>query len=508
MLYLVASLLRFKGSVMRRISTERVDVRPEAADFWRTQGHQFQSFTQAVNEFIDNAVANFAANSQLQLPEIRILVEGTDGSPITTTVIDSGTGIEKLDVAFRVGDTSEQDGVPSEHGVGLKHSLAYLDGKNASWKLATRTSQDISAGSWRRVTAPYDFGIDIETVPDSVEKWPGSSDESGTVIQFVTPFETFRTLAPRSVSLFETLIDYFIEDVAYTYSGLIERGLIVRLTVNGSPRQIGVLQPQWVQYLDEVGQKPDIKAPWNPRLKIDATFGLIQRHSKTRRRYHTTMSSSGIQIRINGRVVEDNIFSDIWNREKHNSFNAFLGIVDLRPEEGATYPATVATKNGFRRDDPEVIKLFDWIAGVLPNPPKQMVRSTDENELRDDLRSSLLANPALPSTARCDAEFDVYTSLADANAPAVDLAFFGGETLTLIECKLGSPKVLDLYQLLMQWDGAIADGRNVEQAWLVGRTFSDGLNAIVADINSRTDPRGNRYNISLKPWSLWFPDIT
>lgn len=493
---------------MAKIATEHVDVRPEAADFWKTQGHQFQSFTQAVNEFIDNAIANFAANPQLKLPEIRLYIDGSDNSPIATTVVDSGTGIPKLDVAFRVGDTSEQDGVPSEHGVGLKHALAYLDSRNSSWSLATRTEADMSAQSWRRVTAPYDFGIDIDTVPDAVERWPGTSGESGTVIRFVTPYDTFRTLAPRSVVRFDTLIDYFCEDVAYTYSGLIERGLIIRLMINGSPRQIGVLQPQWLQYLDEVGQQPDIRAPWNPSLRISATFGIVKKHSETRRRYHTTMSSSGIQIRLNGRIIEDNVFADIWNREKHNSFNAFLGIIDLIPANGGTRPATVATKNGFRRDDPEVIALFDWIAGVLPNPPKQLARSSDETELRDDLKSSLLANPALPSTARCDSEFDVYASMADANAPAVDLAFFSGESLTLIECKLGSPKVLDLYQLLMQWDGAIADGRNVEQAWLVGRSFSEGLKSIVSDINSRTDAKGNRYKIMLKQWSLWFPDIT
>lgn len=61
-----------KGVNMTSIRVERVDVRPKAGDFWVTQGHQFQSFTQALNEFIDNSVANFGANPNLPTPEIRM----------------------------------------------------------------------------------------------------------------------------------------------------------------------------------------------------------------------------------------------------------------------------------------------------------------------------------------------------------------------------------------------------------------------------------------------------
>ncbi len=493
---------------MPSIRTERVDVHPEAGDFWATQGHQFQSFTQALNEFIDNSVANFGANSDLPSPEIRIQIDGGDNASVSVTVTDSGTGIRDLGVAFRMGDKSAQDGIPSEHGVGLKHALAYLDSNNASWKLSTRTQEDLASGTWRRVSAPYDFGIDVEIVPDSVERWPGTAGEAGTVIQFETPFDTFRTIAPRNVTRFDTLVEYLSEDLSYVYSGRIEAGLIIRLRVNEHHQALGVLQPEWVDFLDRIGQLRNERAPWNHQLRINAMFGQIQSHSSTRRRYHTSMSASGIQVRLNGRVIEDNLFADIWSMEKHNSFNAFLGVIDLLPEAGAPRPATVATKNGFRRDDGQVIKLFEWIASILPNPPRKMSESTDENELRDKLMSSLMANPALPGTARCDPEFGVYTRLGDSNAPAVDLAFFSGESLTLIECKVGSPKVLDVYQLLMQWEGAVADGRQVSQAWLVGRSFTDGLRAVVANINSRLDSNGEPYNFHLKEWRLWFPDMT
>ncbi len=487
-------------------SVEIVDVTPKADSFWATQGHHFDNFTQAVNEFIDNSIANFAAHVDLTNPTVVVeIAESDSAGAVQLKIVDSGTGIHDIGVAFRVGDRSMQDGEPSEHGVGLKHALAYLDAQNSSWTVATRTTDEMVAGSWRRVRAPYGFELEVETVQDSEEDWPGLAGSAGTVIQVFSPYETFRTVArgfPGNSSLFLTLVDHFSEDLAYTYTGLIESGAHFRLMVNGARVNFAALQPVIVDYVRHVR---DETAPWNQGLRIDAKFCLIENHPTAKRWYRKSMSASGIQIRINGRVIESNIFGDIWGIEKHNSYNAFLGIIDLRPEQGATRPKTVSTKNRFRRDDSEVVQLLQWIKNVLPDPPKQIQRSTDEKELADDLAKILARSNPDHQSANCEREFRVYRRRADVSAPAVDIKFFSGVTTTLIECKLGSPKALDVYQLLMQWDGAVEDDVVVHRAWLVADHFSEGIVAIVASLNTRVDATGKPYQIELRKWSEWIP---
>lgn len=495
------------GEAMGNTSVEIVNVTPEADSFWATQGHHFDSFTQAVNEFIDNSVANFEANSDLTNPTVVVEISETeDKGPVRLRIVDSGTGIREVGVAFRVGDRSLQDGEPSEHGVGLKHALAYLDAQNSSWVVATRTSEEMLNGTWRRVRAPYGFQLAVETVQDSREEWPGLPGLPGTVIEVVSPHETFRTVARGfhgNARLFGSLVENFKEDLSYTYAGLIEGGAHFRLMVNGSRQNIGALQPVIV---DVVQRLPDEQAPWNRGLRIDAKFCIIDNHPTTKRWYRKSMSASGIQIRINGRVIESNIFGDIWGIEKHNSYNAFLGIVDLRPEPGATRPKTVSTKNRFRRDDIEVAQLLRWIKNVLPEPPKQIQRSTDEKELADALANILEKSNPDHRSAKCEREFRVFRGKADVRAPAVDIRYFSGVTTTLIECKLGSPKVLDVYQLLMQWDGAVEDEIEVHRAWLVADSFSDGIRAVVEALNSRTDAAGRPYRFELRRWTDWIPD--
>lgn len=486
---------------------EVVDVTPHADSFWATQGHHFDSFTQAVNEFIDNSVANFAANSDLTSPTVVVeIAETNSDDAVKLRILDSGTGIQDVGVAFRVGDRSLQDGEPSEHGVGLKHALAYLDSQNSSWTVATRTSDDVASGLWRRVRAPYGFELEVATVQDSVEDWPGLAGLPGTVIEVVSPNETFRTVArgfPGNSSIFASLVDHFSEDLAYTYSGLIESGTHFRLMVNGSRVPIAALQPVISDYVRHIRNE---KAPWNERLRIDASFCLIENHPTAKRWYRRSMSASGIQIRINGRVIESNMFGDIWRTEKHNSYNSFLGIIDLKPEPGAPRPRTVSTKNRFRRDDKEVVQLLRWIRDVLPEPPKQVQRSTNEKELADNLANILERSNPDHESARCDREFRVYRGRADVSAPAVDIRYFSGATTTLIECKLGSPKALDVYQLLMQWDGAVEDGVEVHRAWLVADSFSEGIGAVVQSLNTRTDATGKPYKIELRKWSDWISD--
>lgn len=480
------------------------DITPDASAMWRTQGHHFDSLTQAVCEFVDNAVANFASNPEVTERTVLITLRDEADAGISFKIEDTGTGIADYGVALRFADTSGAEGEPSEHGVGLKHALAYLNPANDAWRIATRKSQDLIAESFRVVESPYRFEMSDQTT--HARDWPGSRGGTGTVIEFTCSQEAFATVT-RGVSgpvqQFRTKLDYLAEDLSFIYSGLIRRGhLVLTLLVEGQPpRHLGALEPSVVSTVDPPGEN-QVTANWNPALKLEYRFLTVRPHPETRRRYKATMSTSGVQLRINGRVIEDNVFQEIWLREKHNSYNAFLAIVDLITERKEDRPKTLSTKNGFQRSDPDFTRLLQWIRDVCPDPPKELRRSTDENELRDELQRILFAS-ASSADKRADAEVPVYTTHST-SPPFVDLVFFDGRQRVLIECKVGATKLLDFYQLLMEWEGDVADGNHPDEGWLVADSHADQIQNVVDLWNARQDQRGKNYIFRLRTWSEWF----
>ena len=86
-----------------------------AADLWAGIGGHFDSLGQIINEFIDNAIANFEANSPLTRNVILSLRENADGGSVNVTIEDSGTGIKNLDAAFSMGDRTAAESPLNEH---------------------------------------------------------------------------------------------------------------------------------------------------------------------------------------------------------------------------------------------------------------------------------------------------------------------------------------------------------------------------------------------------------
>lgn len=64
------------------------------------------------------------------------------------------------------------------------------------------------------------------------------------------------------------------------------------------------------------------------RCKVHYMFGKINNHPSTEKYFKTNLRSSGLVVYENGRLIESNIFNDIWNKI-HPTYNAFLGIVEI-----------------------------------------------------------------------------------------------------------------------------------------------------------------------------------
>ena len=75
-------------------------------------------------------------------------------------------------------------------------------------------------------------------------------------------------------------------------------------------------------------------------------YGLIRGRKET---FCTikAIESSGVEIRCNGRVIQQGLFRRIWNGRVHPSRNHFLVQVDLRAKDGTALPATAHKNRSF-----------------------------------------------------------------------------------------------------------------------------------------------------------------
>jgi hypothetical protein len=83
------------------------------------------------------------------------------------------------------------------------------------------------------------------------------------------------------------------------------------------------------------------------------------------------MASSGAEIRINGRVIQHGLCSEIWEMALHPNQNRFIAQVDILCDQSAALPDTKSAKNGLREDDEKVAALFSWIRANIPEPVKE-----------------------------------------------------------------------------------------------------------------------------------------
>ena len=141
---------------MAIIGTFKLNNTPNATALWGDLGSNFHDLSQAICEFCDDAVSNFGgneANSTLNRV-IRIQVMPMNGM-VDITVEDGGTGIQDLNNALTLAGLAQQETPLNEHGYGLKHALAYVEGKGSYWEVSTRTSEDADLNQYRMVHTPY-----------------------------------------------------------------------------------------------------------------------------------------------------------------------------------------------------------------------------------------------------------------------------------------------------------------------------------------------------------------
>lgn len=481
----------------------KVNISPPIKALWKGIGGHFDSFSEIMYEFIDNIISNYDRHNSLNKSAI-IKIEPIDNNMLNVKIEDAGSGIINLQKSLTLAETDVQETALNEHGFGFKHALASANPENDNWNIYTRTADDIKNGIYRKINAPYDFNIDIEEIDIKVNPWPGIFNSTGTIFEFSCSQEMLKSLIvdKRRKSDLSNCIENLSWDLGYVYSNII---LESRISLNivcddlGYRAPIKAITPDWIGlYKPKEGTKK-ITLDGNV-VDMDYKFGEVAKHKISEIHYQRNMATSGVEIRLNGRVLEKNLLTEIWGVERHNKYNHFLATIDLKSDNPDYLPKTRTSKNGIRLGDKKLLDLFDWIKGVMKEPPEKTTGEFTEKELINELKKNLESHFINEDIQDFDVSTEREVYRLRKTPVRVDLYEFNGSDIILYEAKKGNADMKSVYQLLMYWDGAVDDNLKPKKGVLVAESFSEGVTSLMKDINNKIDLSGNNYNLECKTW--------
>ena len=473
---------------------------PNADSLWDAIGGYHDTFSQIVNEFIDDAISSFIGNN---LVSRNIVIHIKDNGKKKRVVIeDTGAGIKNLDAAFTLGSKECKESPLNEHGIGMKHALSSANPGNDSWVIRTRTEEDLKKSAYKQISAKYSFGgFSAEIIHD---KWPGLFNQTGTIIQFDCENEIFETLAKGrqgGLKAFDRFVDALIEDIGYTYAGIIKDGKatisIITKDTSGKERKYNVaaIEPDLEKLYKPgiISEKCDLGGG---TVELQYCFGRIN-DRPSGKYYRRKMSSSGCEIRINGRILTRNLFREIWDAEKHPSYNSLHVSVNVVSDNINALPRTLTSKNGFREGDKKLIRLYKEIRKKMPTPRKDERLFEHETEIFEVLaekkRVHMIGSPTVNTEQRA------YVTLGE--GVKMDLYVASPpDSVAIYEGKRGKTSPKDLYQLMMYWDGTVLDGINVTDAILLGIEHPESVHRLIEHLNTRSDISGRKYNFTARLW--------
>ncbi|WP_417290946.1 ATP-binding protein [Corallibacter sp.] len=489
-----------------------------ADDLWQGIGGHFDSLSQILHELIDNSVSNFRKN--VDLPSHTILIHfdtsKAQDDEIIITVEDTGTGITNIDSALTLGDKKSQQTTLNEHGFGLKHALASANPKNNNWSITTRTEENIQKKTVSKISSSYKLtGFEFDILENNVENYPTrlKSISTGTIIRFSTSVAMFRTIGRYGTKDEMSLLYYLKENLGFIYSGIIHSGIAkIRISINDKPKLIvNGLEPFWEKTIEpgngmqiiDLGEMGNGES--SGEVTISYKFGTINKRQQTSENekiiyYNANMQTSGVEIRLNGRVIKNNILTDIWEKTyQHNRFNSFLVIIDLISDDKDSLPPTRSSKNGFKKGDYRLIGLYNWIRKYCDEPYEDKNKRDEEN-LFNDLK--ILKKKSLEGYVQPPLIVETERKILKSTDESIriDMVVAFEDKYIIYKGKKGKVSASDLYQLKLFWDTSIFDGQTPTEAILLASDNSSVVQDLIALNNSLKDINGNNYNFKLKKW--------
>lgn len=481
-------------------------------NLWNGIADSHDTFPYMLCELCDDSISSMVAN-QTEQREIFITLrenaaENGQGD-IFVCVEDTGAGIKNLNACMTYASSAGAETPLNRYGVALKKILATFDPENAHWALFTRTQEEVSNGTYRRVHAPYRTSGMVADICDIKEDpWPGRFSGTGTCISFPCSRALFNTSGkgyPGHDVSFIALVQCIREELAVIYAPYLRNGYMINIyihTAEGKRRlhQVRALEPVWTstRTVDQGTCTLDLGA--GP-VRVQYHFGEIDNHPGTARYFRKSFSNAGVMVYENGRMIEHHIFSAIWGKE-HPQHNGFLAVIELDVPDGSTnnaLPPPVPTKDKLFYGDYRLAALYDWIHNHCPKPsiykgtigPKPEILRCEQlaGKLREKYGPQAIVITQMP----------VY-SFIEKSPPKIDIYLFTGTQLTLFECKLHVSQEKDVFQLIMYHTGAIHDGLHPDKLVLLAERHSRGTVQLANYLNTCKDTNGEHYHIELKRW--------
>ena len=387
----------------------------------------------------------------------------------------------------------------------MKHALAAANKENNNWVVITRNELDKKNNAYSIVEAPFDL-FNQKAKYITGDGWPGIQS-TGTMIKFVVEKTWLKTIARGlrgSYSNLKSIMEILSEDLGYTYGTFISNN-VASITIRYKSIDMSVFET-----IDVPEIRPHYDDTINPGMgttEVDLGNGLVTIkyeflqaiESANRKYYKANMSTSGVEIRINGRLLAENLFSEIWGKEKHNSYNYILIRLNIESDDPMKLPSTTTNKDGLRQDDQKLNVIYDWIRSKLPEPKRQVSLSDHETDLFDLLKEKKMKMLGpFDSALIVDRERHAFTSVNE--KIRVDLYQSALGKNIVYEGKKDKTTPKDLYQLLMYWDGLVMDKVPIDEAILIASEHPESVKALVNVKNESKDALGTNYKILLKTW--------
>ncbi len=498
---------------------KKIQLKIDESRYWEGLGRQEMDFHQVLGELIDNSISASGKDSDGDLLPftIEILIQRI-GNKIRIKVADQGVGMgidELTKYVLSPGGKGFSEGPLNEHGFGLKNALCMLtSGNKYPFRIQTRDYNAVSKGLYYLVTGPFSFDMKVEL--DSPDNWNTNlmhaTAERGTRIYSEATYEYFNTLYRRGKN-FETLIERLGEHIGVMYRWYLQNTsnkIWLRWQDLGEDEENPKLSAVWKEKRCRAIEIPyDIKGCTEREIQISyggETSTVIYREGNLDKGkvedstqawpyplkiyYQANISTQGIDIVVRQRVVKTGQLTEIWReRQRHNDYNYFVG--ELILDENFR---TVNNKTAIDPHNPFWKELIDVLNKEDKGyTPSKRTRKKTEKDIKEKLKTIL---EGAVSGSKVYSDRPVWSG----SGVKADLYHkIPKNKIEIYEVKPDTAGPLDVYQLLMYWDGIVKDEKKSPQlARLVAKDAPDSVDNIITELNKRKDNLGNPYKFEFK----------
>lgn len=496
----------------------QIEMKIDEARYWEGLGRQEMDFHQVLGELIDNSVSasGFDTDGDLLPFTIEITIQHI-GNRVKVKVADQGIGMSLNDLESHVlspGGKGSVTGPLNEHGFGLKNALCMLSlGNKRPFKIQTRDQKAVDQNHYYLVDGP--FSLDMRIQLDNESNWntnlAHATSEGGTRVYAETSYEYFNTLYKRGKYFEDPLITRLGEHLGVMYRGFL---------ANTSNKM-------WLRWQDLGGdeENPCTSAPWHEyRINpIDIPYGIggcIEREitatysgitakamykagdlDKERAKdvtrgwpfplqiyYQGNTATQGIDISVKSRVVKTGQLPEIWwEVARDNHYNYFVG--ELLLDEKFK---TVNNKTALDPHNPFWQALVEQLNKAERFSPIKQARVYTEKTIKEKLKT-ILKGAVSGSTVHLD------RPVWSGSGVKIDIYHQKPTGIEVYEVKPDTAGPLDVYQLLMYWDGVVVDEeKSPSLARLVAKEAPDSVGNMIDKLNQRKDALGKPYRFEFR----------